>query len=533
MLKIVCAISLIIFLAITGVFTLTVIQDGREKYSVSFEGAEIPQFSEIEVPFDHISDSFSRQPFMAGAIIDVDNDGVEELFLGGGIRQADGIFSFQRDHFVNIADQVGFVKQGAAATLGAVVLDVDENGYSDLLITRKSGIWLYRNIGGQFTSEKIKVELPPNITPINIAIADLNRDGHFDMFVPAIVNAPGTSNQIVFNSGDSTVASKLFINNGDDTFVDITESAGLQYHQNGLQAIFADIDDDGLEDLVVVYSLGKVRTWKNRGSLLFENKRHIYSDVFGLYMGLGVGDYNNDGKIDFLLTNSGSTIPEYLAKGDLRQDQKLRRKWVLLKNAGDFVFEDDADRAKLADYQLSRGAVFADLNLDGLMDLIVAQNNGRWPLHWLSLSRLSGRVFVQNKMGQFAESATSSLVENKKFSITPLVADFNLDGQPDIVHVNMAGLSKVFLSIRGENHFLKVKLPDIVRSLGAEVSVITGSGKVLKQVFLPGKELCSDSSHELFFGLAKEKVTDIKVQYKNGEEDQASGVIFNTTVIFK
>ena len=80
--------------------------------------------------------------------------------------------------------------------------------------------------------------------------------------------------------------------------------------------------------------------------------------------------------------------------------------------------------------------------------------------------------------------------------------------RPDIVHVNMVGHSKVFLSIKGENHFLKVKLPDTVRSLGAEVSVKTESGKVLKQLFLPGKGLCSDSSHVLFFGLAKEKATD-------------------------
>lgn len=533
MVKIICSIGIFIALAVAGVVTFTAIQDGQEKYEVSTEGLEIPRFSEVEVRFDRIFKGSSDFPFMAGAVIDVDNDGVDELFLGGGIRQADGLFLFRHGDFVNVADQAGLVKQGDDATLGAVVLDVDDNGYRDLVVSRKTGIWLYRNNGKRFSGEKIYGEFSPQEIPLGIAIADLNRDNHFDMFVSISFGDSSTNKKNSFNGADSGAQSKLLINNGDDSFTDITDFAGLRYDRTAFQSVFVDIDDDGLEDLVVAYAGGKIRTWRNRGSLLFENKRHPLSNFSGLFMGFGVGDYNNDGKIDIFISNSGSTVPQYLARGDLQQSQTFHSKWSLLKNRGDFVFEDDADRAKLADYELSRGVVFADLNLDGRNDLVVAQNHHAWPLHRLETFRLPGRVFVQNTTGQFAEIATSAVVENKHFSITPLISDFNQDGQPDIVYVNMAGPSKVFLSKRGENHFLKVQLPDTVRSLGAVVSVKTLSGKVLKQPFLAGKELCSDSSHVLFLGLGQEKATDVAVHYQNGEEDQTSGVLFNTTVVFE
>jgi hypothetical protein len=533
MLKKFCLLGVIIILAIAGAIAFTAIRDSREKYEVSVEGVEIPEFSEVGVSFDHVYNSSSGLPFMAGAVIDVDNDGIDEIFLGGGVRQADGLYLFRKNDFVNIAEQVGLVKQGNDETLGAVVLDVDNNGYNDLVITRKTGIWLYRNNGEQFSGEKIYGDFSPEEIPLGVAIADLNRDGHFDMFVPSILGDSSTGSKSIFYGSESGGESRLLINNGDDSFTDLTDFAGLRYNHAAFQSSFVDIDDDGLEDLVVAYAEGKVRIWKNRGNLLFENKRHPLSDSFGLFMGFGVGDYNNDGKVDVFISTSGSTIPKYLARENLPRNQTFHFKWVLLKNKGDFAFEDDAEGARLANYELSRGMVFTDLNVDGWPDLVVSQNHQAWPLHRLAAFRLPGRIFVQNTSGQFAEISTSAGVENKDFSITPIISDFNQDGQPDIVYVNMAGRSKVFLSKRGENHFLKVQLPGTVKSLGAVVSVQTLSGKVLKQTFMIGKELCSDSSHVLLFGLGEEKVTDVAVHYQNGENDQKSGVLFNTTISFE
>lgn len=353
------------------------------------------------------------------------------------------------------------------------------------------------------------------------------------MFVSAFSGASLAGSKLFLNGHGVGAASKLLINNGDDSFTDITEPAGVRYSFDALQAIFVDLDDDNLEDLVVLYSGGRLRTWKNLGSLLFENKKHSFSDTYGLYMGMGVGDYNGDGRIDFFLSNSGSTIPDFLARGDLPKDRELHSQWVLLHNKGAFLFEDSAEKTQLANYQLSRGIRFVDLNLDGKKDLVVSQNHYSWPPHKLPFFRLPGKLLLQNSSGQFAETAEESGVVNKQFSITPLIADFNNDGQPDIIHVNMAGTTRVFLSERGKNNYLKVQLSDSVESLGAMVNVVTLSGKVLKQPFLVGRELCSDSSHILFFGLGTEKATDVVVDYNSGERKHKSGEFFNTTIVIE
>ncbi len=532
MLKYICSLLVVIILGVVGFLFWTVLQDGAQKYTVPVKDVEIPQFTQIEVGFVHHYDGSRDMPFMAGAVIDVDNDGVEELFLGGGVLQADGLFLFKQDHFVNIADQVGLVKQGDDATFGAVVLDVDRNGYSDLLISRKSGVWLYRNNGKRFNGVRINAKFSANVVPLSVAVADLNGDDHVDIFVPAYPVDLQAMPQLLPNSRGSG-ENKLLINNGDDSFTDITDPAGLGYERGGMQAIFVDIDQDSLEDLVVLYTEGKIRTWKNRGTLLFENKKHFLSDTFGLFMGFGVADYNNDGKVDFFFTNSGSTVPQFLAKVELEVERRVHSQWTMMRNMGGFSFQDDAEKAKLANYELSRGATFADLNLDGLPDLVVSQNHQNWTPHRLSRLRLAGRLFVQNLSGEFVETATASGVINRSFSIAPLVADFNQDGRPDIIHINMDGYPKVFLSKRGENNFLKIKLADTVRSLGAVVRVTTFSGKVYEKQFLVGKQLCSDSSHVLFFGLAKDKVAEVVVNYKNGETIETTGVLFNSTVVFK
>jgi hypothetical protein len=204
-----------------------------------------------------------------------------------------------------------------------------------------------------------------------------------------------------------------------------------------------------------------------------------------------------------------------------------------MNNSGDFTFRDVADPVQLADYELARGALFTDLNSDGRADLIVSQNHPYWPPHMSEKLRLKGRVFLRNGSGAFAEVSEQTGIVNNRYGIAPLQADFNNDGRPDIVHLNLGGRSRVFLSKPGENHFLRVQLPGSVRSLGAVVSVKVLSGALLKKTYLVGKTLCSDSTHHLFFGLEDDKAVEVLVEYRDGETDQNYGVFFNRTVVFE
>ena len=78
-------------------------------------------------------------------------------------------------------------------------------------------------------------------------------------------------------------------------------------------------------------------------------------------------------------SNTGSSVPIFLARGDLAEEDVFVSDWILFKNEGNFKFSDAADEAMVADFEFSWGAVFADFNLDGRQDLAVAENYVDFP----------------------------------------------------------------------------------------------------------------------------------------------------------
>ncbi|MFB3103569.1 MAG: FG-GAP repeat domain-containing protein, partial [Pseudomonadales bacterium] len=307
------------------------------------------------------------------------------------------------------------------------------------------------------------------------------------------------------------------INNGDNTFTNQTEESGLSYKHNTFQAVFWDVDNDGLEDLIVAHDTGQVRTWKNLGDLKFENVPNPNSDVYSYPMGIAVTDYDNDGLVDFFFSNTGTTAPPFIAKGDLRDDQTYDPKWLMFHNDGNFQFTDTAEKTKLADYEFSWGAVFDDFNLDGRPDLVVSENYVDLPPHKFRFLRLPCRFFVQNVNGEFAAVGAEAGVVNRRYGISPLTADFNLDGAPDIVHVNLAGKSKVYISKNETTDYVKVKLPNTVKSIGAIVKATLSDGRTLYRPFVKGEGLCSDSTPIITIGTGGAEVTSVEVKYLTGE----------------
>ncbi len=507
------------------------LHDRATDYEVDLGGAIVPHYDASEIDFDQGNDFSVSLPFMGSAIIDVDGDGVEELFLGGGRGHVDGLFTFGDGRLRAVPGTAGITK-GDAASFGATALDVDADGDCDLLVAREDGIWLHRNTQGAFDSVLLQAEMPDGTTPLSIAVADLNRDGAFDMFVSGYIRNDLVEGQNIFNKEGYGGSSRLFINRGDDTFEDATESAGLVYKHNTFQSVFIDIDRDGSEDLLVIHDTGQVRTWRNDGTGRFELRPNPTSEQFTYPMGIAVTDLGNDGLADFFFSNVGSTPPDFLVRGDLTADQVSNWKWILFKNHGDFNFTDIAQEAKVADYEFSWGAVFEDLNLDGLEDLIVAENYIGFPTHRFEALRLDGRVLLQTPSGEFAAVEREAGVINRAFSISPLTADFNDDGYPDIVHANLNGPSKLFLSRGGGNGYLKVALPQEVRSIGAYVRVTLTDDSVIARPYVSGEGLCSDSSRVIIVGLGEASARKVEVHFLDGDHVEQAGAFRNQLVSF-
>ena len=113
-----------------------------------------------------------------------------------------------------------------------------------------------------------------------------------------------------------------------------------------------------------------------------------------------------------------------------------------------------------------------------------------------------------------------------------MTADFNQDGYPDLVHVNLLGKQKVFLSKGGNANHLKIQLPNTVKSIGATVQVTLEDKSVIYQTFIVGEGLCSDQSHVLTFGLGQQKATSVSVRYLDGETQLSNGFYANQTLSF-
>ena len=506
-------------------------KDRSNSYPNELAGLTLPQFDEQSIDFVPTYDGTKTLPFTASAIIDVDSDGIEEIFVGGGIDQQDALFRFDNGSFVDITADVGWTKETPDKTFSAISLDLDHDGDNDLLITRQSGVFLYSNDGGTFSVIKLELDLDPKTVPLSAAVADLNRDGLFDMYISGYIAREHVEGETIFNR-DYGGKSALFINEGDNTFRNITEEAGMAYHHNTFMGIFIDVDDDQLEDLVVAHDTGQVRTWKNLGDLKFENVANPRSEEFAYPMGIGVTDLKNDGLPDFFFSNVGSTVPKSLVRGDLREEQVLHTDWMLFENTGGFTFKDTAEDRQVGNYEFSWGGIFEDFNLDGRDDLVVSENYEGWPLHKLPMWRLDGRFLLQNEAGIFMDAGDKVGVKNREYGITPLTADFNQDGYPDLVHINLLGPQKVFLSKGGDNASLKVQLPNVIESVGAEVKVTLEDGATLIQTFVVGEGLLSDQSHILVFGLEKQKATSVSVQRLDGSTNDQSGSFSNETLTF-
>lgn len=518
-------VVMFVILVFVGLYWLAA-NDRAIDYDVSTAGLVIPTFDQQSIDFMPTYDAMATLPFAASTVIDIDNDGVEEVYFGGGIHQDDAFYRFENGSFKDITAETGWIKTKPDKTFGSIALDLDHDGDNDMLVARQSGVWLYTNDQAKFTGKKLDLDLHPETVPLSVAVADLNRDGLYDMYVSGYIARKFVQGETIFNLKYGGI-SGLYMNTGNDTFKNITEEAGLYYQHNTFQAIFIDMDGDNLEDIVVAHDTGQVRTWKNLGDLKFENVPNPTSDYFAYPMGIAVTDYREDGRPDFFFSNVGSTTPDALVRGDLREDQVLHKKWLMFENKGDFQFEDIAESAKLADYEFSWGAIFEDFNLDGRDDLVVSENYIGFPLHALSMWRLDGRFMLQNAAGEFAEASEQSGVKNRLFGISPLTADFNQDGYPDLIHVNLQGAQQVFISKGGDQNHLKIKLANVIESIGAKVAVTLEDGSVLHQTFVSGEGLCSDQSHVLIFGLGKQKAVDVKVDFLNGASANRSGSFVN------
>ena len=528
-LKLVGLLIFVMLIIVVGYFWRDAVSD---KYDIEIAEEKIPLFNSIELDFEHEYNGDESLPLAPSALMDIDNDNIDEVFLGGGMSQEDAIFAYRDNAFVNISSEVNLPKKGNSTTsTGILSADFDNNGFTDILLGREDGLHLYYNNNGKFTEVIVDTPMNDKSTPAGLTVGDIDKDGDLDIFLSTYIKKELMEGQTIFMDPTYGSTSELLLNNGDNTFKSITKFSGLEYIHNTFQGVLVDIDNDSWLDLVVAHDTGEVRTYKNNGDLTFTMKENPLTNKFAYPMGIGVGDYNNDGLVDFMFSNTGSTMPRFMAKGDIEDASLFNEKWLLFKNEGNFKFTDTAEETKVADYEFSWGCTFADMNNDGLQDLMVAENYVAFPPH--KLFRAPSRLLVQKEDGTFAPTEEKSGVKNPYYGITSLVSDFNQDGYLDMIWVNINTPSLAYINSGGNNNFMQVDLEDNAEAQGAKVTVSTPS-KTLTDWLVTGEGLASDQTALLHFGLGKDtEVTSVLVEYINGKTDKIDAPKINSVVDVK
>ena len=465
-------------------------------YSVPKE--EIPVFDKVSFPWTSSFDSKKSLPLLGSAIIDVDGDGIDEVFMAGGIDQQDGLFKYGEGGFSPSSFSLPNKPEGGK-TLSAVSFDLDTDGKTDLIVTGNYGVLWYKNTGSGFTASKIAVPLDDKSEAASVTLGDIDHDGDADMFVSGYIKLDKMEGQTIFKDFNYGANSLMMINNGDNTFTDKTAEYGLSYVHNTFMGILVDVDDDGFLDLVVAHDTGEVRTYKNNGGTKFEMKSNPTTGKYSYPMGIAVGDYDNSGTADFFFSNTGSSVPSFLARGDLAEEDVFIGEWLLFRNDGGFKFSDTAKATKVADFEFSWGAIFEDFNLDGRQDLVVSENYVDFPPH--KLFKLPGRFLLQRPDGTFAAVEDQAKVINKNYGITPLTSDFNADGYPDLIFTNLDGKIQAHINKGGDANFVAFRFPETAKYVGSKVTVTKQDGSLLSDVYVIGEGLASDQTSTLTFGL--------------------------------
>lgn len=467
-------------------------------------------FSTVDLPFIHEADLVNSLPFLASAALDIDGDGRDELFLGGGDTQADAFFAFNGTKFIKLP--ISIQKDDVDATHGAAHIDIDNDGDTDLFTARESGVWFHENQMGQFDSVNLNLPLANNTTPLSIGFGDINQDGLADMYVAGYIKIELVEGETIFSDNYGGY-SYLFLNEGNGTWRDISKEAGIWRQHNTFLGVFADLDNDNDSDLVIAQDTGRVEMYANNGDMTFTAIEN--PSVYSYPMGVAVGDYDNDGLVDLYFSNVGYTLPPAILRGDLKKDDPFNPAYMLFRNDGGLKFSDTAEEMNAARYGFGWGTVMADMNLDGREDLLAAQNYARFPANNL-LQHYPGKI-LQNYGDVFRPVETAAKAENRLFGIAPIISDFNGDGWPDLIWANLDGESLAYINEGGVRNWIKVRLPNTATSLGARVTVIASNGMTQTKQLLTSQGLGSDQGRDLIFGLGTaEGVKMVTVTFQNG-----------------
>lgn len=389
------------------------------------------------------------------AFYDFDHDDWLDIFMVNGTRlegfpkgeePVSRLFKNNRDGtFTDITAKSGMTRSGWGQ--GCCIGDYDNDGLDDLFVSYYGQPILYRNHGnGTFSDVTAKAGLTQPKTRWNsgCAFLDYDRDGHLDLFVANYIDFDIKTAPLPEAAGCSYKGIQvacgppgldggkniLYHNNGDGTFTDVSEKAGMwtTIGTYGLSVVVADLDNDGWPDIYVANDSTAATLYQNQKDGTFKDAAIEAGVAYSpdgkpqAGMGVAVGDFNRDGWLDIVKTNfAGDTDSLY-------------------QNLGDGTFEDHTYLSGMGinTRYLGWGVSFMDMDNDGWLDIFISNGHVYPEVDGSHLDAAYAEhkyVYRNLRNGQF-EDVTSHAGSGITAAVPArgcAMGDYNNDGHMDIV----------------------------------------------------------------------------------------------------
>ena len=487
------------------------------------------------------------------ALFDYDNDGDLDIYLVNsltvdlvktkGKTKSQLYRNLGGGKFTEVAEKAGVSDIGWG--MGVAVGDYNNDGFEDLYVTCLGPDYLFKNNGdGTFTNVTAKAGVSDPRWSTGASFFDYDRDGDLDLFVSNYVDFD-VNNLPEFGQGKSCqyksiavqcgprglkgAGDSLYRNNGNGTFTEVSKAAGVSDPDGyyGLGVITSDFDEDGLIDIFVANDSTPNFHYRNKGDGTFEEIGFVAGTGVNENgseqgsMGVTVGDYDHDGKLDLFVTNFAD---EYN---------------TLYHNNGKNSFTDLSYAAKVAAVSLPYvgwGTKFFDYNNDGWVDLFVANGHVYPQLPGYRQRRLLHR---NNRDGTFSEVSADfgAVLTEDRVSRGVAFGDIDNDGDIDLIIADLDGPPQLLRNDGGNtDNSILIKTVGVKSNrsgIGARVTVVSGDLTQVDEV-RSGDSYLSQSDLRLHFGLEKRtKVDSIQVRWPSGTVDKIANVGVNRIITIK
>ncbi len=503
------------------------------------------------------------------AITDINNDSLPDIFFTGNQSTCRLYLNEGKMKFREITESAGVKTMGWCT--GVTVVDVNADGFKDFYVCRsdvtspperRTNLLFINNGDLTFTENAHAYGIDNSGYSTQSVFFDYDRDDDPDLF---LVNHPAKNTEVINNKKvrnaryDSDMSCHLYRNNGDQTFTDVTQNAGVTSYAFGLSVSITDINNDQWPDIYVCndYLMSDFLFINNKNGTFTDKLYSYFRHTSHFSMGSDFGDINNDGLMDFIqldmlpednyrqkIMGGPENYDKYMLKVANGYGHQLMKNCLQL-NTGNGSYSEIGEMAGISKTDWSWTPLIADFDNDGYNDIYITNgylrdvtnmdyvmyrhtelrekhgvyNAGLKMLNIAPTIKLMNYMYHNDGRLHFTNVASEWGLKEQAYSNGASCADLDLDGDLDLVVNNINDTAFVYQNNstkQNGNQSLTVTLkgnPKNKMGIGALVTLYDSSGVHVKENYL-SRGYLSSTTEKLHFGLGKNNtVTRIRVRW--------------------